>query len=76
VQRALRDGRPDEALRLLAEQERKYARGALHEERAASRVIALCAAGRVAEGRRARDRFLSSYPNSPAADRVRASCTP
>jgi hypothetical protein len=76
VQRALRDGRPDEALRLLAEQERTFARGALHEERAASRVIALCAAGRVAEGRRARDRFLSSYPSSPAADRVRASCTP
>jgi hypothetical protein len=76
VQRALRDGQADEALRLLAEQERRFALGALHEERAASRVIALCAAGRVAEGRRARDRFLSSYPNSPAADRVRASCTP
>lgn len=76
VTRALRDGLPEEALRRLAEQERSFARGALHEERAAARVFALCAAGRVAEARGARERFLAAYPQSPSADRVRASCPP
>jgi outer membrane protein assembly factor BamD (BamD/ComL family) len=76
VQRALRDGRAEEALRLLAEQDKTFARGALHEERAAARVLALCSAGRTAEGRAARDRFLATYPRSPAADRVRSSCAP
>ena len=76
VTRALRDGRPDEALRLLTEQERTFARGSLHEERAAARVFALCAAGRLAQARSARDRFLVAYPQSPSADRVRASCPP
>jgi hypothetical protein len=76
VQRALREGRPDEALRLLAQQDASFARGSLKEERAAARVLALCAAGRVAEGRAARERFLASYPQSPAADRVRATCAP
>jgi hypothetical protein len=76
VQRALREGRPGDALRLLAEQEHAFARGALHEERAAARVLALCAAGRIAEARSARERFLASYPQSPAAERVRASCAP
>lgn len=73
---ALRDGRPEEALRLLAEQERTFARGSLHEERAAARVFALCAAGRAAAARSARERFLADYPQSPSADRVRASCPP
>jgi hypothetical protein len=76
VQRELRDGRPESALRLLDAQARAFAKGALHEERAAARVIALCAAGRVAEARRARQRFLETYPQSPSADRVRASCAP
>jgi hypothetical protein len=76
VQRALREGRSGDALRLLAEQERAFSRGSLHEERAAARVLALCAAGRIGEARSARDRFLASYPQSPAAERVRASCAP
>jgi hypothetical protein len=76
VTRALRDGRPDEALRLLGEQEQTFARGSLHEERAAARVFALCAAGRIARARSARERFLVAYPQSPSADRVRASCPP
>ena len=74
--RAFRDGRPEEALRLLAEQDRTFARGSLQEERAATRVFALCAAGRLAATRAARARFLIDYPQSPSADRVRASCPP
>lgn len=74
VQHELRDGRPDSALRLLDAQARTFANGVLHEERAAARVLALCAAGRLWEARRARQRFLETYPQSPSADRVRASC--
>lgn len=76
VTRALRDGRAGEALRLLADQEKTFARGSLHEERAAAQVFALCGAGRLAAGRSARERFLIDYPQSPSADRVRASCPP
>jgi hypothetical protein len=37
-------------------------------------VFAACQAGDLARARRAQGRFLSSYPNSPSAARVRASC--
>jgi hypothetical protein len=44
------------------------------EERQATRVLALCAAGRTAEARTAGKAFLDAHPASPAAQRVRASC--
>jgi hypothetical protein len=70
VQRALRDGQPNEALRLLEAQQRSFKAGVLDEEREAARVLALCEAGRVAEARKAADRFVVAHPNSPSAARV------
>jgi hypothetical protein len=74
VQQALRDDRPEQALGLLEAQERTFAQGVLQAERAAARVLALCAGKRLAEARAAAAEFLREYPDSPVADRVRASC--
>jgi outer membrane protein assembly factor BamD (BamD/ComL family) len=71
---AIRNGQAEHALALLDEHSRRFPRGALGEEREASRVTALCALGRVAEARAAADRFLRVSPLSPHAGRVRASC--
>jgi hypothetical protein len=74
VQRALRDGHPEQALRLVEAQQRSFKGGALDEERAAARVLALCDAGRRAEARQAAARFLTTHPSSPIAARVSARC--
>jgi len=74
VQAALRGGRPAEALRLLDGQARRFPQGALVEERAASRVFALCAAGRQTEARERAAGFLQRYPDSLLGDRVKESC--
>jgi hypothetical protein len=76
IQRALRDGDPERALVLIAEQEGSFQKGALAEERAAARVFALCAAGRRAETAAAARRFLVDFPKSPLRVRVAASCAP
>ncbi len=46
----------------------------LGEERAAERILALCALGRKDEARTEAQRFLSRFPRSPVAERVRTSC--
>ncbi len=46
---ALHSGKPEVALRLLGEHERKFGNGQLREERIAARVQALCALGRTSE---------------------------
>lgn len=74
VQGALRDGEPDKALRLLAQQEQEFARGALHEERAAARALALCSAEGSAEGQRAAAAFAARYPQSVLSERVQSRC--
>jgi hypothetical protein len=74
AQRALRDSAPTRALTLLDEQDREFASGLLSEERAAARVIALCAAGRVAEARQNASAFTQRYPASPLRARVLAAC--
>jgi len=74
VQRALREGRSADALLMLASQSREFAGGALGQEREAARIVALCGAGRVAEGRAAAERFLTTNPGSPVAARIRTSC--
>jgi hypothetical protein len=74
VQRALREGRSTEALAMLAAQNREFAGGALGQEREAARIMALCAVGRVAEGRPAAERFLTANPSSPVATHIRSSC--
>jgi hypothetical protein len=72
--RALRSGDAEAALALLEQHERAHPGGTLVEERAAERVFALCAGGRLTEARSAAARFLEQYPRSPLAERVRATC--
>lgn len=62
------------ALGLLDQHAREYADGALAQERAALRVVALCAAGREDEGRAAAASFLRAHPGSVLAERVRGAC--
>jgi outer membrane protein assembly factor BamD (BamD/ComL family) len=70
----LRAGNPTLALARLSEHAAKYPTGALSEEREGIRAIALCRAGRAAEGRAAADRFLSSTRKASLAARVRTAC--
>jgi len=70
----LRRGDPSAALARLAEHAAKYPDGALREEREGVRVMALCRAGRVAEGKAAAERFFARAPRSTLAARIRAAC--
>jgi len=74
AQTALNEGNATAALVELDYYERDHARGVLSEEAAATRVLALCAAGRVAEARRAAGQFVARFPGSPLLARVRGSC--
>lgn len=71
---ALGHGDPAKALAELDEHADRFPDGALAEERAAQRVLALCRLGRVEEARADAARFLEKYPASPQAPRVRSSC--
>jgi hypothetical protein len=75
VQSALSAQDPAKALQLLSAQDSAFRSGALGQERAAARVIALCAAGRIVDASVARERFLSTYPTSPLAKRVSGACS-
>jgi hypothetical protein len=70
----LRRGDAIGALVTLGEHAAKYPAGALVDEREGIRAIALCRAGRLAEGRAAADRFLSAARKSSLATRVRNAC--
>ncbi len=74
VQTALGAHDTNRALALLDAQDREYRTGNLGQERAAARVLALCAAGRRAEALAARERFMSNYPGSPLIHRVNTAC--
>lgn len=75
AQAALRDGSPARALAFLDEHAARFGpRAILGEEQAGLRVLALCASGRLDEGRRERERFLARTPDSPMAARVRGAC--
>jgi hypothetical protein len=74
AKKALDDGDSSRALGILDEHQRRFPNGILVEERASTRVLALCAAGRTAEARASAQDFLAKYPRSPSAPRVRASC--
>lgn len=71
---SLRDGSPMRALSLLGEHAIQYPRGVFASERRGLRVIALCTAGRLDEGREQRKVFLREEGASPMAERVRNSC--
>jgi hypothetical protein len=74
AQRAIDRGSPALALTLIDQHAAEFPRGRLNHECEAIRVVALCAAGRVASSHEARDRFLQQHPSSPLAARVRATC--
>jgi hypothetical protein len=71
----LRRGDANAALARLAEHAARYPAGALREEREGVRVVALCRAGREAEGRAAAERVLARSPRSALATRIRAACS-
>ena len=72
---SVRDGNGQRALSLLAEHAERYPSGAFSTERRGLRVLALCAAGRSAEGQRERAAFLRDAGESPIAARVRSACS-
>jgi hypothetical protein len=74
AQRALRDGDGPRALGLLDQQDAQFAGGVLQEERAAARVLALCASRREGEARAAARAFGQRWPGSALLARVRSSC--
>jgi hypothetical protein len=74
AQEDLRAGLPAQALRRLAEYDRRFGKGTLSEERQAIGAIALCRLypGPAAEAQA--ERFLRAAPDSPLAERVRSAC--
>ncbi len=74
AQRALASGRADRALQLLDRHAREFPHGSLGEERAAARIIALCALGRETAARAEIAAFVRQSPESPLLERVRAAC--
>ncbi|MCH9682236.1 MAG: hypothetical protein K0V04_12430 [Deltaproteobacteria bacterium] len=74
AQSALRSGRANEALKLVAEHARRFPHGAVSQERAALEVAALCEAGRTEQGRAVAAKFARAYPRSPLGARVREAC--
>ncbi len=74
AQRDLQRAQPARALEQLEQHARSHARGQLAGEREGLRAIALCEAGRVAQGQAARDAFLARHGQTPIAARVRKAC--
>jgi hypothetical protein len=74
AQRAMTTGDPKRTLALVAEQNVRFAGGALTQERAAARIFALCDLGRVAEARSEAISFERRWPKSPLISRVRRAC--
>lgn len=74
AQKHLHRGEDGAALALLAEHARRFPNGVLTQERDASRIAALCQAGDVVAARAQAERFLQRSPQSPFAERVKASC--
>jgi len=74
AQRELARNQGGAALALLDEHAAKFPRGALSEERAAARILALCRLGRTGEARRAAEAFVGAAPQSPLVPRLESSC--
>jgi hypothetical protein len=71
---SLRDHQAGGALALLGEHEQRYPNGVFATEREGLRAIALCAAGKLDEGKRARASFLRTSGEVPIAARVKRAC--
>ncbi len=74
AEQQLNSGHAEEALRTLAEHERRFPDGALAEERTAARVQSLCALGRLPAARAGLAKFARAYPRSPYLARARRYC--
>jgi tetratricopeptide (TPR) repeat protein len=74
AQAALSRGRPQEALEALSEHARRFPRGVLIEERAATRARTLCALGRRQEAEAELTRMERLNPASAYLARARESC--
>lgn len=74
AQKSLKGGNAREALARLSEHEQRFPHGILSLERAGVRTIALCQAGRTAEGRAAAEGYLRQAPNSVLEKRIRVAC--
>jgi hypothetical protein len=72
---SLRDRDANRALALLDEHAARFPSGSFATERRGLHVVALCAAGRLDDGRREQAAFLKSAGSSPIAARVRGACT-
>jgi hypothetical protein len=74
AQRALREGRPADALSVLTSFEQAAAgRGAMQEERAAAATMARCA---LQKTKQLYDEFMQRYPKSAYAARLARTCLP
>ena len=71
---ALDRDEPARALGSLDAHASRFPRGTLYEERLATRVLALCALGRIDAARLAAQELERAAPRSPHLGRVRASC--
>lgn len=71
---AILKGEPMVALELLAAHQRRFASGALAQERDAARIVATCKLGGMQEARLQWTRFTAIWPGSPLIDSVRSSC--
>lgn len=74
AQTALSRGRPLEALEALSQHAQRFPRGALSEERAATRARTLCALGRTQEAEVELSRMEKLNPGSAYLARARQSC--
>jgi outer membrane protein assembly factor BamD (BamD/ComL family) len=74
AQAALTEGNAAQALTLLDQQKAQFPDGALDEERAAARVLALCRMGQVQAAGAAAAEFLRRSPRSVLAERVANAC--
>jgi hypothetical protein len=71
---ALATHRSADALRFVAEDARRFPRGAFREERAYTSIRALCDVGRSKDAHAEGERFLHQWPTSVYAAGVRRSC--
>jgi hypothetical protein len=74
AQEDLRAGLPAQALRRLADYDRRFGKGALEQERRAIEAIASCQIHPGSAAQAQAERFLRAAPESPLAERVRSAC--
>jgi hypothetical protein len=74
AEQQMHDGLAGDALKTLAEHERRFPTGSLAEERLAARVQALCMLGRTADAKGDLMRLTRAYPRSPQLERARKVC--